>query len=695
MGVLIGIDIGGTFTDVVALDETTGTLNVTKVPSTPGEFSEGFFKGLDKILEVTKEEPGKIKRLAHGTTVATNAILEKKGSKIGILTTKGFRDVLIIGRGTRNELYNVHFDSETPSFLCPRQRIREVRERVDANGAIIEPLNENDVIEAVDFLVKEEKVESIAICYLFSFFNREHEERTRDIILERYPNVRVSISSKINPRFREYERMVVTAFDAYIGPVMEQYITKLNNTLNKKGVTCSLQLMQSRGGITSSFMCSERPVLTLLSGPAAGVIGAKQIAKETGRKNILTLDLGGTSNDVSIIQNGESKLFTDGKIGNYPCRQAMMDISTIGAGGGSIAWVDGGGWLRVGPQSAGSFPGPACYGKGGEQPTYTDASLIMGYLRPDFFAGGEVSLDKDLAHRAIQEKVADVLQIGIYDAAAAIHKIMHNQMADQIRLATVKRGYDPRSFSVVASGGAGPIAACSILKLLDFKEVIVPPTPGVMAALGLLSADIEHEEVVTFAAKINEVDLEDLKEAIKEGIGLCEQERENAGISKNSMEITYSAEMRYVGQSYELEIPFPEAGAELTKDSLKKVEERFHQKHEHVYKQAFRNLQIEFTAIRILISQKPSLIPKWEKGREGNWGESFEKRRVYFDECKGWMECDVYNRRELAVSQVIIGPAIVEQTDTTILIYPDQKAIVDQWGNLIVTMMESCKNYRK
>lgn len=690
MSVLIGIDIGGTFTDIVALNEETGALKVTKVPSTPSDFSKGFFSGLDKILEVCEVTPAHIKRLVHGTTVATNAILEKKGARIGILTTKGFRDVLIIGRGTRNELYNVHFESETPSFLCPRERIMEIRERVDAQGKIIEPLNEEDVIEAVDFLIKEQNVESIVICYLFSFFNKQNEERTKRIIEERYPGIRVSVSSKINPRFREYERMVVTAFDAYIGPVMDHYITELNSTLSQMGVKNPLQLMQSRGGVTSSSMCSERPVLTLLSGPAAGVIGAKQIARETGRKNILTLDLGGTSNDVSLIQNGEAKLFTDGKIGTYPCRQAMMDISTIGAGGGSIAWVDGGGWLRVGPHSAGSFPGPACYGKGGTEPTYTDASLVMGYLRPDFFAGGEVELNVELAHKAIGEKVADVLHMGIYDAASAIHKIMHNQMADQVRLATVKRGYDPRSFSVVASGGAGPVAACSLLKLLDFKEVIVPPTPGVMAALGLLSADIEHEEVVTFAGRVDDVDLDALEAAIEEGKALCEQERVNVGISKERMNITYSAEMRYVGQSYELEIPFPEAEKKMDKASMEAVKERFHQNHEHVYKHAFRNLKVEFTAIRILFSQNPVPTPKMEKVNQGQWGRPVHKRRAYFEECQGWMECDVYLRQELAASQVIIGPAIIEQADTTILIYPDQKAMVDQWGNMIVTMMEPC-----
>lgn len=691
MGVLVGIDIGGTFTDIVALDEESKRLRVTKVPSTPGDFSAGFFEGLEKILKLSQAEPGQVRRLVHGTTVATNAILEKKGARIGILTTKGFRDVLIIGRGTREELYNVHFDSETPDFLCPRERILEIEERVDAKGNVVQKLREEDVIRAVDFLVKEKQVESIAVCYLFSFFNPDHEERTEQIIKERYPGIRVSVSSKVNPRFREYERIVVTAFDAYIGPVMKKYLSELNQGLSEMGVENSLQLMQSRGGISSAKMCQERPVLTLLSGPAAGVIGAKQIARQTGRKNILTLDLGGTSNDVSMIQNGETKLFTDGKIGTYPCRQAMMDISTIGTGGGSIAWVDGGGWLRVGPHSAGSLPGPACYGKGGEKPTYTDASLVMGYLRPDYFAGGAVKLDTKLACEAIEKNICHVLDMDLYHGAAAIHKIMHNQMADQLRLVTVKKGYDPRSFSLVASGGAGPIAACSLLRLLSFKEVIVPPAPGVMAALGLLSADVEHEEVITYSSQVDQVDLKQLKAAIEGGKARCERAKASVGITGDHVKVTYLAEMRYVGQSYELEVPFPEAEKELNMSGLSGLKERFHEKYIRTYKHAFRELPVEFTAIRVVFSQSPVPAPETGKVRQGEWARAEDRRRAYFDEGPGWMECDVYNRYQLPFGQVILGPAIIEQEDTTILVYPDQKAVVDEWGNLIVTMIESCK----
>lgn len=685
MSTLVGIDIGGTFTDVVALNNSDGSVSVTKVPSTPHEYSDGFFNGLDKICRTNNVVPKDIERLVHGTTVATNAILEKKGSTIGILTTKGFRDVLIVGRGTRSILYNVNFESETPDFLCPRERITEVEERVDASGNIITPLNEDDVIRNIDFLVKELGVKSVAVCYLFSFYNNSNEEKTYELIKARYPEVRVSLSSRINPRFREYERTVVTAFDAYIGPVMDSYISCLENKLDNYTGSNILQLMQSRGGITSAAMCASRPVLTLLSGPAAGVIGGKTVADKIGRRNVLTLDLGGTSNDVALIQNGEIALSIDGKIGSYPCRQAMMDISTIGAGGGSIAWVDAGGWLRVGPHSAGSFPGPACYCKGGKEPTYTDASLVLGYLSPGAFAGGEISLDYQLAFDAINDKISSVINMSVYDAASAIHRIMHNRMADQLRLATVKRGHDPRNFSILAFGGAGPIAACKILSLIDFKEVIIPPTPGVMAAIGLLSANIEHEEVVTVSARTSDVDTASLDFAIQKGIKLCEAAKERAGITGKNLSVTFSAEMRYVGQSYELEVPFSEAGSALNPESLKTLEKRFHSIHADVYKHSF-DLPVEITAVRVLYTQCPSSVPIMEKIKTGEWAKPKGSRRAFFDEYSGWADCNVFERASLVSGQIILGPAIIEQADTTTVIYPDQRVDVDEWGNLIVTM---------
>jgi len=340
LGVLVGIDIGGTFTDIVALDSTSGELRITKVPSTPKNFAEGFFIGLDKIIRLTAVCDTDIERLIHGTTVATNAIMERKGAKIGILTTKGFQDVLHMGRQIRSDMYDVFYDAETPTFLCERERIIEIGERLDPDGNILTPLNQEEVMKAVEYLVEQHQVQAIAVCYLFSFANPAHEQCTKEIICQRYPEVRVSLSSNINPRFREYERTCITAFDAYVSPIMEEYIRGLQEGIRKRHINVVLQVMQSRGGITSAVMCMEKPVVTLLSGPAGGVTAGKFIGQLCERENLITLDMGGTTNDVALLRHGKPYLSIEGKIDRYPLRQAMIDITTIGAGGGSIAWVE-------------------------------------------------------------------------------------------------------------------------------------------------------------------------------------------------------------------------------------------------------------------------------------------------------------------------------------------------------------------
>ena len=685
MSVLIGIDIGGTFTDLVSLETSSGKFSVTKVPSTPEDFSQGFFNGLRKILELCGANSDDVMRLVHGTTVATNAILEHKGAKIGILITKGFRDTLIMGRGIRRELYNIFLDSETPLFLCPRERMMEINERLDSKGQVLNDLDEDDVIKATDFLVKNHGVQAIAVCYLFSFLNPAHEERTQQIIQELYPNVRVSISSRVNPRFREYERLGVTAFDAYVGPAMESYVRKLNDGITERGIDVVLQVMQSRGGITSAEMCAEKPVLTLLSGLSAGAIGGRMLARQTGRENMITLDMGGTSNDVALIRHGKTTLFLEGKIGPYPCRQAMMDVSTIGAGGGSIAWLDSGGWLKVGPQSAGALPGPVCYCRGGKEPTYTDATLVLGYLRPDFFAGGEVMLDLEPAKKAIEQRVAQKLGIDVVKAAAEIHRVLHNKMADQLRLASVYRGYDPRQFSLVAFGGAGPVAAGRLLQILGFKEAVIPRTPGVMSALGLLAADIEHEEVVTLLADADKVNPNDVKKVLKKGEALCEKKRKGVGISETLLRVDYLAEMRYVGQSWELEVPFPEGAGEITEKEIQKVVERFHEVHRRVYHHAHPRLPVEFTAFRVLFSQESVPAPVLERLMPGTQAEPVRWREAYFGEGGGWVKSSVYERGAIVAGQEIEGPAIVDQADSTTVIYPSQRAVADEWGNLVIS----------
>jgi len=685
MALVIGIDIGGTFTDVVALDDSSGKITSTKVASTPEDFSRGFFNGLEKILRITDIDPSDVVRVVHGTTVATNSIVERKGAKIGILTTKGFRDMFIMGRGFRTELYTELYDAETPTFLCDRERIMEIRERLDSQGNVLTPLSEDDVVNAVDYLVEKHGVQAIAVCYLFSFLNSAHEKRTEQIIHERYSNVRVSISSKVNPRLREYERLVTTAFDAYIGPKMENYVRKLEEGLHDHHIDVVLQVMQSRGGITSAAMCIEKPVVTLLSGPAAGVICGRFTGHVCGRENVLTLDMGGTSNDVTLISNGKIPLSIEGKLGKYPLRQTMADISTIGAGGGSIAWLDSAGGFKVGPQSAGANPGPACYGWGGEEPTVTDASVILGYLNPEYFAAGEMRLNSELAREAIQKRIATPLGMDVVKAAAGIHTILNNSMVDQLRLVSVYKGYHPKDFSLVAFGGAGPIVAGRLIQILDLREAIIPPTPGVFSALGLLTADIEHEEVVSLRAEADKVDPKVIEGVFRKTDEACEQKRKGVGISQTLLRVHRSTEMRYVGQSYELEVPFLEGRGEITKDTIRETVERFHNIHRTVYQHSHPELPVEFIAFRTVFSQEPRPMPMLRKLSCGTEATPKGWRQAYFNEYEGFFDTPLYERAALVPGQKINGPVIVEQEDTTTVIYPNQQAEVDDWGNIIIS----------
>ena len=680
----VGIDIGGTFTDVVALNTTTGRITSTKVPSTPKSFAEGFFNGLDKILNLTGISPHDIGRLIHGTTVATNAIMERKGATIGILANEGFEDVLIMGRQWRSDMYSLVFDPETPTFLCDRRRLRGIRGRMDYSGNITTPLNEADVIEAVDDLVQKQGVQSIAVCYLFSFVNPSHEKRTEQIIRERYPEIRVSLSSRINPRFREYERTCITAFDAYVGPRMEDYIRVLQEEMRRRNVDVVLQVMQSRGGITSGTMCIERPVVTLLSGPAGGVAGGIFAGKTCGRENLITLDMGGTTNDVALVRQGKPYLSLDGKIDKYPLRQAMIDITTIGAGGGSIAWADAAGGLKVGPRSAGADPGPACYDRGGQEPTMTDSSIALGFLNPDYFAAGELLLKPELARRAIRDHVADPLGMSVIEAAAGIQRIVSNNMADQIRLVSVYRGHHPKDFSLIAFGGAGPVVAGRLMQILGMKEVIVPANPGVLSAFGLLVADIEHEEVASFKVKAAEVDPKEIMR-IFSGLGdVCEQKREKIGMSETNLHIFRSTEMRYVGQSYELHVPFPEGRGEITEEIIEDVVRRFHDTHQSIYQHSAPDSPVEFIAFRTVFSEKPRPLPRIPELKPGTEAAPKGRRDVYFEEYKSFVETPLYERTDLVPGQKLTGPTIVEQTDTTTVIYPDQVTEVDKWGNLIL-----------
>ena len=685
----VGIDIGGTFTDVVALKTTRNgnpELAVTKVPSTPAGFAEGFFHGLDKVLGLSGSKPGAITRLIHGTTVATNAITERKGARIGILTTKGFEDVLIMGRQWRSDMYSLSYDAETPTFLCDRERIRGIEGRFDPRGEVITPFNESDVVAAVDDLVENHGVESIAVCYLYAFVDPSHERRTEAVIQRRHPGLRVSLSSTINPRFREYERTVITAFDAYVGPRMEDYIRGLHAEMRRRDIGAVLQVMQSRGGITSGDMVIQRPVVTLLSGPAGGVAGGIFVGSTCGRHDLITLDMGGTTSDVALVRDGKPYLSLDGRIDRYPLRQAMIDITTLGAGGGSIARVDAAGGLTVGPESAGAEPGPACYGRGGEAPTVTDSSLVLGYLNPEYFAAGELTLDPELGARVVRDQVGTRLGVSAVEAAAGIQRIVNNKMADQIRLVSVYRGHHPREFSLVAFGGAGPIAAGRLMQILGVKEVIVPTSPGVLSAFGLLVSDIEHEEVASLRANADEVDPQVIGGIFERLEDTCLTKTTTIGMSPDKARIERSAEMRYVGQSYELQVPFPEGRRDITRKTIDDVIARFHEVHHGIYQHSVPGSPVEFVAFRTVLSEKPSPAPALGRPSGATEGSRKGSRDAYFEEHGRFVEVPLFERSALAHGQRIAGPAIVEQPDTTTVLYPNQTAEVDAWGNLIVTM---------
>src|SRR5436190_3485957 len=502
--VQIGVDIGGTFTDIVALDRE-GRLTLTKVPSTPKDLLEGVHAAVRSILSITGAEPGDIEHFIHGTTVATNAILEQRGAVTAVLTTAGFEDVLELGRMKRSRMYDLAMDPETPTFLAPRRRRVGIRERLDAKGRVLVPLNETDVRTAALGL-RAQGVQAIAVCYLFSFVNPAHERRTREIIAELAPEISVSLSSDVDPTFREYERLCVTAFDAYLGPVVKRYLAGLADTLRGLGVPAVPLIMRSRGGIVSAALAAQQPVTLFLSGPAAGVIGAGFAAERSGVRDFVSLDMGGTSNDVGVVRDGKPLLASEGSIGPYPVRTPMVDVSTIGAGGGSIAWIDAAGGLRVGPRSAGAEPGPACYGRGGDQATVTDASLVLGYLDPARFADGLMTLDVAAAERAVAA-IGRRLGVDAVTAAAGIHRVVNARMADQIRLVTIKRGYDPRQFSLVVLGGAGPVHGAALAEEMGMAEVLVPEAPGVLAAFGLLAAAIEHHHARTLQARTDVADL--------------------------------------------------------------------------------------------------------------------------------------------------------------------------------------------
>ena len=680
----LGVDIGGTFTDATLVDEATGAVRIAKVSSTPRDPSEGFMQATERILGEAVVEGRDLRYVVHATTVATNSIIEGKVARTGFVTTEGFRDLLEIARQVRPTLYDVHFEKPRP--LVPRNLCFGVRERLEPDGSALVPLDEESVREVATRL-RDEGVEAVAVCLLHAYVNGEHERRVGEILGEVFPGALVSLSSEVAPEFREYLRASTTVINAGIQPVVGRYLASIEQRLRQAGVEAELLVMQSNGGVYSSSAASTRPVYMVESGPAAGVIAAAALGEALGHADLISFDMGGTTAKVGLIRDGVAKVTKDYQVGaaaragigglalsGYPVRTPVIDLIEIGAGGGSIAWIDSGGLLRVGPQSAGADPGPVCYATGGEEPTVTDANLVLGRLNPAYFLGGEIALDVERARAAIEERCAKPLGLSAVEAANGIVEIANAAMVNALNLISVQRGYDPRGFALVAFGGAGPAHANALARDFGVPQVIVPTSPGIFSATGLLSTDLKRDYTAALLRRVDELEPGEAEAAFArlEEEGRRDLERE--GVAAGEISFVRQVELRYVGQSYELTVAADDVAAAVA---------GFHDEHDRAYGFAAETEPVELVNLRLTAVgriAKPQLPRLEERGAPVERG----RRPVYFGEAGDYVDCPVYDRYALGSGAELDGPAIVEELDSTTVLHPGFGARVDQHGNLLV-----------
>lgn len=677
-GVRVGIDIGGTFTDIVTVRN--GTIRITKTPSTPEAPEQGVLTGLEKARE-TQDGAFSVEDvtfLGHGTTVATNAVLEETWADTALVTTAGFRDVLEIGRQARPDIYD--FQTEKPTPIVERDRRLEVTERLDERGEVLRDLHEGS-IESVAEQLAGMDVQSIAISLLYSFENDAHERRVYERLQRADPDLSYSLSSDVLPEIREYERTLATAMNAALKPVMNRYIGNLGHEIDAAGIDTTFEIMQSNGGIIDAEVARDRPVRTLLSGPAAGVQGATAIADRCGLDDVITMDMGGTSSDVSLVEGGDPIVSTDVEVGEYPVGVPMIDVHTIGAGGGSIAWIDEGGALRVGPRSAGADPGPICYGRGGTEPTITDAQLLLGRLNPEAFLSGELDVETEDVSRLVTRKIAEPLDQSVERAAQGILDVANANMQRALRVVSVERGHDPREFGLVAFGGAGPLHAPELARELEIPQVIVPRTAGVLSALGLLVSDIIYDYSTSRVRPFTEVDPSELEASFTDFERQGRDRLSEEALADDRMRFERTLDLRYVGQSFELSVSVPDGG--LDEASLETIEERFHERHQRRYGHAYPDEPLELVTIRLRsrgLIDPPALTA--DRG-EGSLEDALRHTRdVMYDGTVH--ETRVYDGPRLPPDSAFDGPAIVEGAESTTVVPPEQRVRVDEYGNLLV-----------
>jgi len=674
MSVRVGVDVGGTFTDLAVFDPETGSLRVSKSPSTPQRPVLGVLSVLERAELL--EEP--ISDLVHGTTVATNALLERKKRLPGLITTSGFRDVVFIQRMNRKHHYDLSWDKPQP--FVERRHCLEVPERVDYRGRVVTHLDEAAAAEVIARL-REEGITDIAVSFLFSYVNPTHELRMREIISEVHPAATVSLSHEVYPRWREYDRTSTVLADAFLKSLVAEYLDDLANGLEENSRVSNLLVMKSNGGVEDYRAASAKPVDLIVSGPVGGVLSTIFFGRLVGRQNLISMDMGGTSFDVSLIVDGNAHQTTEHEIEwGLPVYTPMVDVKTIGAGGGSIAWIDKGGLLRVGPESAGAQPGPACYGRGGTRATVTDANLILGRLNPAYFLGGELTLDVEASERALAE-LAERLSMSTEDVAASIIDLVDFEMVNAIRLVSIDRGLDPREFTLVSFGGAASLHAGALAEIAGAKEVIVPIHQGVFSAVGLMTADMRVDESVTASLRSDLVDHTTLDEILARLRTRALTRLRDEGYEGNPL-LEPTAELRYLGQNYSLAVGVATHQGRFGEQDLKRLMEDFHAEHRRRYGYAITDEVVEFvdftvTAVGPTVDPHvPALVPRDGDSRKGS-------RPVYFRD-HGWVDTVVYDRELLNAGELIEGPAVVEERMSTTIIHPGQDLGVDEYGNCLL-----------
>jgi N-methylhydantoinase A len=687
----VGVDVGGTFTDIVLeKSDKKGqqTIFVHKVSSTPTDQSIGVVKGIVEVCKMADVSSGDVDMVFHGTTVATNMVIERKGAEVGMITTRGFRDILHMARHKRPHNFSLQYDVPWQSKPLVKRRNRIVVDErlMPPSGEVETPLNEEQVREAAE-LFKKRGLDSVIICFLFSFLNDAHEKKAKAIVQKIMPNAFVSCSSEVVNVIREYERFSTAAMNAYIGPRTSLYLSRLKDRLQENGVNAAVRIMQSNGGISTIENSSVRPVGLLLSGPAGGVIGGRWTGQACKTKNVITIDIGGTSADISVIQNGELRIKNprDTEVASLPVLVPMIDIDAIGAGGGSIAYLDPGGAFRVGPRSAGAEPGPACYGKGGTEPAVTDAQVVLGRLDPEHFLGGDLKIDPSLAHKAVDEHIAKKLGLSVKDAALGILKVVNNNMALAINANSVAKGIDPRNFTLMGFGGAGPLHATALAEMIYAKDVIAPLHPGITAAMGLLLTELQYEftrSVLIVANKADDKDFVDANKILNDLKKLTSTQLSADGIAISKQHFTAIAECRYVGQGFELRAAMPKEA--LSKKNIGTVITSFYQAHKQVYGHAFEDQLVEIITLRVVGSAKVDTLklPNLKKGNRNNPASAkLYVRDTVFDDGKS-VKTPRYDRGKLLAGDKITGPALIVQHNSTTLVPPKYKATVLGHGDI-------------